>query len=305
MNSKYKIMKNLLLSLLLVVPALSQNAFQTEAILTKSNGENFQAWILAATATGIRYKVTAVSTDFTDAKINDFSSIYLKEPQEFTASMDLFEARKYKEAQAKFAEIKDYYKPVAPLEDNHHTLAAFYEMECMRKQGDLEGLAAALQSFVKAPLTRDVQIRQLDLYIMWDAVRSLAWDRVLLITAEQDEESLPGYQRAQVAYCRGLALQNTDRGTEALIAFNVAITADAGASEQIAQDAALAALQVYLADKEVKTAIEVWGTDDENKNSGGYTRLTEAAALANMYEKYLKVGKALPSDLKQFLKYGA
>jgi len=300
-------MKNLFLSLLIPVlsaQAFSQNAFQAEVILAKENGENFQAWILAATASDIRYKTTAVSTDFQDAKLTAFSTIFLKEPPEFSEAMDLYEGRKYKEAQAKFAEVKDRFKPIAGLKDNHHTLAAFYEMESMRKQGDLEGLANALKSFIKAPLSRDYHLRQLDLYVLWDAVRTESWERVLPIAAERDEESLPGDQRAQVAYATGLALENLKRPAEALIAFNVAITADAGASEEIAQDAALASLRVYFADEEVQIAIGLWGTEDENKNAGGYTRLTEAAALAAFYDKFLKVGKPLPDNLKKFLEYG-
>ena len=301
-------MKHLFLSLLipiLSVQAFSQKAFQTEAVLGKENGENFQAWILAATTSGIRYKTTPVSTDFKDAKLTDFSAIYLKQPPEYSEALDLYEGRNYKEAQAKFAEVKETFKPIAGLKDNFHTLSAFYEMECMRKQGDLEGLATALKSFIKAPLTRDDQLRQLDLYVLWDAVRSESWDRVLPIAAERDEEVLPGYQRAQVAYCKGLALENLKKPQEAIIAYNVAITADAGASELITQNAALAALRVYYADEEIQTAIQLWGTEDENKNSGGYTRLVEAAGLAAFYDKFLKVGKPLPENLKKFLKYGA
>ncbi|MBG7607178.1 MAG: hypothetical protein IZT59_03980 [Verrucomicrobia bacterium] len=300
-------MKKLFLSLLipvLAVPAFSENAFQTEAMMAKEGGDNFQAWILAATETRIRYKTSSASTVFTDAKISDFTAIFLKEPTVYTEAMDLYEARKYKVAQAKFAEVKDYYAPISKFKDNYHTLSAFYEMECMRKQGDLEGLTKALQGFIKTPLSRDHQLRQLDLYIMWDAVRSLSWDRVWTIASERDEEVLPGSQRAQIAYCKGLALQNLKRSAEAIISYNVAITADAGGSEQIAQDAALNALRTYLADEEIQTAIAVWGTDDENKSSGGYTRLTEAAALAKFYEKYIMVDKPLPADLKVFLKYG-
>lgn len=300
-------MKKLFLSVLisiLAVPAYSQEAFQTEAIIARDNGEIFQAWILAATATSIRYKTTAVATDFTDARISDFSAIFLKEPMEYSEAMDLYEGRKYKEAQAKFAEIKESYRPIAKLKDNFHTLAAFYEMESMRKQGDLEGLATALQGFVKAPLSLDHHLRQLDLYVLWDAVRTKSWDRVLLIAEERDSEGIPGYQRAQVAYCKGLALQNLDRGSEAIISYNIAITADAGGSERIAQDAALNALRTYFADEEVQLAITLWGTEDENRNSVGYTRLTEAAALAKFYEKFIKVDKSLPADLKAFLKYG-
>ncbi len=301
-------MKKLLLTLLvpaLSVSAVAQDAFQTEALLQTKDGESIRAWILAATDTSIRYKTSALSSDFTDAKLSDFSATYLTEPAEYTAAMDLFEARKYKVAQAKFAEIKEFFKPVAALKGNHHTLAAYYEMECMRKLADYEGLATALQSFVKAPLVRDYQVRQLDLYTMWDAVRSASWDRVLQIASERDAENLPGDQRAQVAFCKGLALQNMDRGPEAIIAYNTAMTADAGASELIAQDAALNALAVYLADTEIKAAIAAWGSEGENKNSGSRLRLIEAGALARFYDKYLKVGKPLPEDLKVFLQFEA
>jgi len=301
-------MKSLLLSLLLpalAMPAFAQG-FQAEAILSKpDDGGTFRAWILAATKTKVRYKTTAVSTDFIDANISDFATVFLVEPPEYAAAVDLFESRKYKEAQEAFAAVKETYKPIATLPDNFHTLAAFHELECFRHLADYEGLAAALKSFIKEPLTRDNHLRQLDLYIMWDAVRALAWDRVLLIAAERDDEVLPGYQRAQVAYCKGLALDNLERGREAIVEYSVAMTADSGASEIITQQAALKALGVYRKDEEIRIAIQNWGTEDENKNSPGYTRLTEAAALAKFYEKYLSLGKTLPAELKEFTKYGA
>lgn len=301
-------MKTLILSLLipvLAVPAFAQG-FQAEAILSKpDDGGTFRAWILAATPTQIRYKTTEVSTDFTDARISDFATVFLVEPPEYAAAVDLYESRKYQEAKEAFAAVKDTYKPIAALPDNFHTLAAFHEMECLRHLGDYEGLAAALKTFIKTPLTRDNHLRQVDIYILWDAVRALAWDRVLLIAAERDDQVLPGYQRAQVAYCKALALDNLERGREAIVEYSIAMTADSGASEIITQQAAVKALGVYHKDPEVQIAIQNWGTDDENKNSPGYTRLTEAAALAKFYEKFLSLGKTLPAELKEFTKYGA
>ncbi len=302
-------MKQFILALLLVpvltVPVFSQ-AFEAEAILSlPDDGGTFRAWILAASSTQIRYKSTKVSTDFIDAKTSDFATVFLVEPPDYAAAIDLYEGRKYKEAQEAFAAVKERCKPIAAMPDNFHTLAAFHEMECFRHLGDYEGLAAVLKSFLKEPLTRENQLRQLDLYIMWDAVRALAWDRVLVIASERDEEVLPGYQRAQVAYCKGLALDNLERGREAVIEYSVAMTADSGASEILAQQAGLKALGVYHKDPEVQVAIQNWGTEDENKNSPGYTRLTEAAAMAVFYEKYLNLGKALPADLKAFTKYVA
>lgn len=300
-------MKNLILTFLLpalTIPAFSQG-FEAEAILSKPDDSAFRAWILASTKTQIRYKTSQQSTDFKDDRISDFATVFLVEPPDYAAAVDLFEARKYKEAQEAFAAVKDRCKPIASLPDNFHTLAAFHELECYRHLGDYEGLANALKSFLKEPLTREHQLRQLDLYIMWDAVRAAAWDRVLLIASERDAELLPGYQRAQVAFCKGLALDHLERGREAIVEYNIAMTADAGASEILAQQAALKALAIYHKDPEVQTAITNWGTEDENKNSPGYTHLTEAAALAKFYEKFLSIGKALPSDLKKFTKYEA
>ena len=302
-------MKHLILPLLLIpaltIPAFSQ-AFEAEAILSKpNNGGTFRAWILAATKTQIRYKTSKVSTDFDDARTADFATVFLVEPPDYAAAIDLFEGRKYKEAQEAFAAVKERCKPIAVLPDNFHTLAAFHEMECFRHLGDYEGLAAVLKTFLKEPITRANQLRQVDLYIMWDAVRAAAWDRVLIIASERDEEVLPGYQRAQVAYCKALALDNLGRGREAVIEYNVAMTADSGASEILTQQAGLKALGVYQKDPEVQVAIQNWGTKDENKNSTGYTRLTEAAALAVFYEKYLNLGKPLPAELKAFTKYVA
>jgi tetratricopeptide (TPR) repeat protein len=267
---------------ILLLPALSVSAFaqgyQAEAVISKPDGQNFRAWITAATKTEIRYKTTAVSTDFVDAKLLDFATVHLMEPPEFAAAVDLYEGRKYKEAQEKFAAIKAISKPLSALKDNYYTLSGFYELECMRRLGDYEGIQKALKDFIKEPLTRDYQLRQLDLYVMCD-------------------------QRTQVAFCKGAALENLGRGAEALIEYGIVVTADSGASEEITEQAALNALGVYFKDEAVQTAIRNWGTEDENKNSPGYSRLLEAAGLADLYQKYLTIGKPLSADLKGFLKY--
>lgn len=301
-------MKHLILSLILpalTIPAFSQ-AFEVEAILSKpDDGGTFRAWVLAATKTHIRYKDNKLAGNFTDARITDFATVFIVEPPDYAAAIDLYEARKYKEAQEAFAAVKLRCKPLATMPDNFHTLAAFHEMECYRHLGDYEGLNNALKSFLKEPLTRVNQLRQLDLYILWDAVRAEAWDRVLIIASERDEEVLPGYQRAQVAYCKGLALDKLERGREAIIEYSVAMTADSGASEILAQQAAIKTLGIYYKDPELKVAIKNWGTEDENKNSAGYVRLTEAAAIAKFYEKFLSLGKSLPAELKELTKYAA
>ncbi|MDP4624328.1 MAG: hypothetical protein NWT08_04220 [Akkermansiaceae bacterium] len=298
-------MKNLLLALLVPVLAATANAqeFQAETYFTEPDGANFRGFITAATDTQIRYKLTSVSTDFNDAKISDFTTIFVVRPEQYSEAMDLYEAGKYKEAQEKFKAYREFSKPIAPLKGNYHTLSAFHEMECMRHLGDLEGLAAALKDFAKAPLTNEYHLRQLDLYTMWDAVRDESWERVLSIASERDSEALPGYQRAQIGYCKGLALQKLDRGLEALTQYAIATTADAGASNLLANKAALNSLRIYLDNEELKFAMSVWGTPDESKNSNGRALLIEANALAGEYEGLLGLGDPLPGDFKPFLKY--
>ena len=277
--------------------------FHAEALLIEKEGAFRKIWIVAATKTAVRYKETEVAVETKDARISEFESIYVYEPKEYVAALDLYQARKYEEAKAAFAAVKERFKSIAQLENSPAALAAFYEMECLRRLGDLEGLNAALGKFIKDPLSRETQLRQLELYVLWDAVRTKSWDRLDILAKERATTKLPGDQRAQVAYCHGLALEGLNRPEEALTAFMTAMTADAAATEEIAREAALRVLAIHKADPDVQQAIKVWGTKDESKNSRGYTHLSEAGAVASLYEMTLGAGKPLPNEFKSFLKY--
>ena len=286
-------------------PAPAPTAFQAHALLVEKDGAFKQIWLIAATKDAIRYRTTEVAIDALDGKIADFGSVYVFEPREYAAAMDLYQARKYTEAKAKFIAVKERYKPLQQMENSHAALATFYEIECLRKLGDLEGMSAALQKFIKEPLTRESQLRQFEVYVFWDAVRTKSWDRLNILAKERANARLPGDQRAQVAYCHGLALEGLNRPADALFAYATAMTADSGASEEIVRQATLRVLAIHKADPEVQNAIKVWGTDDENKNGKGYTNLIEAAAVAALFELSLGAGTPLPAIYKTFLKYKA
>lgn len=299
-----------ILTPLLALGALAQTAapqqpYQAPAVLIREDGWAIRAWLVAATKTAIRYRETEVATTTVDAKLSDFASIYFYEPQAFAAAMDLYQARKYQEAREAFSAVKQNHKSLLALDNNPGTLAAFYEMECLRRLGDLEGLAAALQQFDKRPLVREHQQRQIELYVMWDAVRTKSWQNIDNMAQERAKTRLPGDQRAQVAYCHGLALEGLKRPDDALLAYQTALTADAGASEDIARAAALRILEILKANPEVQKAIRVWGTGGERKNSVGYARLLEAGAVARLFEMSLGAGAALPPEFKELTKFQA
>ncbi len=292
------------LAAMLALPASAQQApFQASAMLVEPDGATLRIWIVAATSSSIRYRETENSSVTKDLTLREGSTVFLFEPAGFSAALDLFQGRKYKQALTAFTTIKDRYKPISSLPGNHSTLAAFYEMECLRKLGDLEGLATAAQAFSKDTLVRENQLLQVDLYPMWEALRTEAWPRLEILAKNRQDEMFPGNHRAQIAYCHGRALEGQDRPLEALDAYNVALIADTGASEEIAREAALRILAIHKENPDVQTAIKNWGTPNERKASAGFLRLTEAAAVAHLFELSLGSGTPLPEDYKVFLKF--
>lgn len=217
----------------------------------------------------------------------------------FTAALDLYQGRKYLEARAAFADIPKRHKP----DRETAMLAAFYELECQRKLGELGGLAKALRTFAKDPSLGGNRLRQLEIDALWDAVRTKSWERLDALAKARLDERLPGDQRAQVAFCHGLALENLGRPLEALNAYNTAMTADAGASEVITRQAALGVLRIHLADPEVRAALTDSGPPEATRESAGFPRVKEAAAVAALFELTLGAGSPLPAEFKVFLKH--
>ena len=276
--------------------------FKTDAYLIDKDGRSTKVELVAATRTSARYRIPGGSKDVLDFVLQDGATVLVCEPSDFAAAMDLFRARKYAEARVRFAAVKERYLPIEGLEDSASTLGAFYEMECLRKEGELEALAAALQKFSNGPLTREDQMRQLELYVFWDAVRTKSWERLDAMAKERVNERLPGGQRAQVAYCHALALENLGRQDEALISFNIAITADAGASEEIARQAALRILGIYRRDPDVGMAMKLRECGNEIIPPRAARKIAAAEAIANLFRLSLGSGASLPTEFRVFLK---
>lgn len=277
--------------------------FSAEALLVMDK-DNYQSiWITAATKVEIRYLESPVATDTVDLRISKAKSIYLLEPKDYALALDLFQARKYEEAKKKFAAVKTRYKTMEAMPGNHSVLAAFYELECMRKLGDLDGLVNGLKRFIKDPLTRENQRQQVDFYVFWESVRTKSWARIDALAKEHQNTRLPNFIRAQIGYCHGLALEGLNKPTAALNAYSIALTADSGASEEITRLAAINIMRIHKANPAVQLAMKLWGTPDQNKSAQGYFRLLEASATAKLYQLFLGSDTALPPEHKDLLKY--
>ncbi len=276
---------------------------QAPAMLIYDDGTSDNIFVVAATKTMVRFKSTPQAIDTEDINLSSVQALYLLEPKVYRDAMELYQARKYAEAKELFVQAKSLYKPTAALDNNYSTLGAFYELECLRRLGDLESLAKALEGFRKDGLTREHHLRQLEVYVFWDAVRTKSWDRLVALGEARLQEKLPSYQRAQIAYCVAQAYEALKQPSKALNAYNTAIVADIGATEEIAEKSALAVMRIHQASPGVQLAIKLWKTEDENKNSTGYLHLQEAASVAALYELTLGGGKKLPNEFVPLLKF--
>lgn len=295
--------KRLLIPSLLLAPAAAVLAEDAHAILVYEDDAE-QAWIIAASTTNIEYKTTPQGLNRIRKPRSEIKSVYFYEPPVFKEAVQLYESRDYAGAKAKFTECKAAFASVDNIVGNYGTLAGFYELECARKTFDLEGLKQLRDAYQFASLSRENHRNQLEIYDVWDAARTKSWARLdSLATRMLGEKKWTGEHLAQIHYCHGLALEGLDRPTDALIAFNGAFTADYTASEEITKKAALSCLRILQNHEEVKLAISLWGTEDEDTNSTGYFLLQEAVALCDLWKTALGGGQPLPSEYATFLKY--
>ncbi|WP_035609636.1 hypothetical protein [Haloferula sp. BvORR071] len=270
----------------------------TAAFLTPANGNPRMIWITSADEQAIHYKESPQATASAQIAKGEVKALQVFATQAMADARALFECRKYDAARTKFQTVREQFKDLAGIDGNPSAEATFMELECLRKSGDLEGLAAAFTSLDRRGINRESQRRQLDLYGLWDAVRLKDWPRVESTAREHcNNPTLLGCQRAQAAYCLGLALDAQGKTGAAIDAYQAALTTDGGTSVEIARDAALKALRLYRKDPEVIAAMK------GGNEGAGRLRLLEAAGLASLFGTLPGLEEALPGDLAEFLKF--
>jgi hypothetical protein len=259
--------------------------------------------------TSLTYKMSVQDLNRAKMSLSEIDAVYFYEPPIYAEARDLYRARKFAEAKKKFQECEKAFKNVDRAPNNYATLAGFYVLECSRRMFDLKALSSEQEKFRKGGLTRETQLQQLEVNAFWEALRLKEWERLDRLAQAWHKRKVPGSQRAQIAYCHGRALEelakkDPSKRTEALNAYNRALTADFSASIEIAVAATTQALGIYLEDPDVKLAMDLWGTKDEKKGSKGYRRLLEANALAKLYMRGgFDLYKPLKPELKALLKY--
>ena len=279
-------------------------------VMTTHEGKTISGLFKGANKQAVFYKPTARAVNLIAERRTQVQSLYLFAPKDYKAALAAFEDRKYKEAAEKFSACKERYKAFKVLPNNYSTLSGYYMLESYRKAGDLDKLIQEKGNFDKVQLTRPDFKTQVEVYDLWDAVRTKEWKRLHNICKDWDGKRVPIGIRSQIEYCHGMAYEGMGETSNALNAYAAAMTADFTKSDTIVRQAALNSLRIFRNNPDVKTTMRLWDGDkdkdegEEVKTSDGFGMLVEANALARLYNKAnLGAGVALSAADKKFLDY--
>lgn len=296
---------------MLIAAAPIASAVDASARIMHKDSSNDDVLILEYRKGSIIYKMNKNDLNRKQLSVKKLDSIFFYEPPIFAEAMHLYQGRKYAEAKPKFAACQKAFKLVDTAPNNYAALAGFYVLECSRRQFDLSALSDEQTKFRKDGLMRETHLQQLEVNAFWEAVRLKNWERLDRLAEAWRKRKVTGHQRAQIAYCHGLALEQLAKKdpkltSKALNAYSRALSADFTSSMEIVVKAANNALRMYETDPGVQLAISLWGTEDENKSTAGYQYLLEANTLVKLYQKAgFESVKGLSEEYKAFLKYDA
>lgn len=290
------IMKHLLLSLSLATSLLAQETPLAEAYLINRDGGGNRVWIEKANKQTIQYRENPQSLAKKQTKASSVTAFFPKS-QAFKVAERAFQNGNFKRAKELFSKLAADLKFVDDIPGNLATLAAYYELECARELGDYQGIEALLDKFQPAPLLNETHKTQLQLYPLYNAVRTKDWERLSILCKEWDNKELPPTLAIQVSYCKGLALKGQGKHMQALFTLNDALVGDYGRSRNLVKKAIIACLEIYESLPQVKRALKLAGTEDAQPNSQGAKLLSEARGLISLWNKGLGNGQKLPAPL--------
>ena len=289
----------LLGALTLSVSAETTNA---RAVVTDRDGKSREIYVITASEKAILYLANARSTSQETMLRRSVDSIFFYRPSSYQKALEAYNSGKFSVAAAGFKACKEEYIKTKLLPQNYSSRAAFYELECARRQGKYDELATLLDEFRPDSLVNENYITQLEIYPFWEAVGKKQWKRIKQISPSWDKKKLPGFQRAQVAYCVGLALKEMGELDEALMRFNEALALSELKEIELVQNSAEMAIEVILADEAVQACEKSQSTSKPDQGSRAYLNLLEAVAIAKFWDG-CESGRPLPTKYKKLLKY--
>ncbi len=220
-------------------------------------------------------------------------SIFFYEPQIFSDALALYKKGKFEKARQKFEKCKEEHAAYQEFTGNYSTLAGYYEIECMRRLGDLEGMDRLLNLFNPEALDNENYLTQIEIYSFWTALSRGSWKRVLRLADAWKRKLIPPSQRTQIRYCRALAIAELYPSQQALEALYIVIAGSVYTEPELIEKAFVMALEILLRNVRIPTSSQ----------SQPYSEpLQEAIALAHVWNDSLGRSQDLPKRYQKLLK---
>ncbi len=251
----------------------------------------------------VAYRETRQSVDRKVIARSKYSSLYIFEPASFRQAMDDFRRFDYEKAIEGFKTVQEDYANLRDLPNNFASRAEFYECECLRLMGKYDEMVKLKATYRFKNLLYTNEKRQLELYKFWEAVQNKSWQRLVTLGKEYMEKPLPGPEKAQVAYCYGLALGEMQQLNPALNALGMAVTADFNPHKEMSRMAMVRSLELLYADPDFQRELAAWGTDDAIEGSSGQARILEAGRIAKYYNSIFVTGPKIDKKYSDLISY--
>jgi len=292
--------KSLLIPSLYLSLVVSSIAEPAKSVITTDAKGSQTVYIQTASDKGLAYLANPKSTSPEQIARNKVTSIFFYRPSEFQNGLEAFNSGKFGVAKAAFQECKKKYAKLAKLPQNYSVRAAFYEMECVRREQNYAELGKLLDEFRPDNLVNENYLTQLQIYPFWEAYNKKAWKRILQMSTTWKEKKLPGYQKAQISFCYGMALKETGNTQDALLEFNKAIALSEFKEVELVLTAGEQVMEIHLADPLVSKCLATHKTPEPDMKTREYLRLLEAHSIAKYWEKS-SASRPLPTKFKKLL----
>lgn len=177
----------------------------------------------------------------------------------------------------------------------------YKQIYAMQETGDYDGAFKLYDILDKTKLT-PYQAGMLATVPLWSIHKAKQWDRLIRVCEgiRETVDDLPLATEVRLSYLLGEAYSRID-SKKALAEYHRAMTLDAGESAEIVANSAIASLDIYDRDEQVKEFFRLRGRP-EFDDAATYSIPTRAAAwVAKMLDTQQPAGKQLPKLFERYL----
>jgi len=270
-----------------------------KAFLTEKGSQlERTVFVLESDNKGVKISATASGANARVIPHSKIVSIFFEEPSGWSQAMAVFEKGDHVQSAKLFKDFAKKYKKTASYKDSYGALARFFQIDSLRRSGDIKAMVYAVEGLDRKPVTLNESYQgQLELFRCWEQAGKERWERLQEILTGYEVakkngapgqagfKNMPPAELVQVAYLRGLASEKNGDTSAALNDYYRAFVLGRGAEASVAKKAITASLGI------LKNSPSI-ATDQKLRK--------EAYMLTVVYTG--QFGGELPAEFKEFAK---